>query len=81
VYVGKTLLAGGVAGCVAKTAVAPLDRVKILFQAGSPHFRALTGTPATTCASARVTVCLTVGVGVGGGGGQGPWWARGGRWW
>jgi hypothetical protein len=26
------LVSGGVAGCVAKTAVAPFDRVKILFQ-------------------------------------------------
>ncbi|ORZ35764.1 mitochondrial carrier domain-containing protein, partial [Catenaria anguillulae PL171] len=37
-YVWKTFLAGGIAGCAAKSAVAPLDRVKILFQTNSPHF-------------------------------------------
>jgi len=37
-YVWKSGVAGGVAGCAAKTVVAPLDRVKILFQAQNPHF-------------------------------------------
>ncbi|KAH9816444.1 mitochondrial ADP, ATP carrier protein [Melampsora americana] len=34
----KSGLAGGIAGCVAKTIVSPLDRVKILFQTAHPQF-------------------------------------------
>ncbi|ORX80948.1 mitochondrial carrier [Basidiobolus meristosporus CBS 931.73] len=43
-YVVRTFLAGGIAGCAAKTVVAPMDRVKILFQSSNPHFVKYTGT-------------------------------------
>lgn len=41
-YVWKSGLAGGVAGCTAKTLIAPLDRVKILFQTNNPRFERYT---------------------------------------
>ncbi|KAF2139414.1 uncharacterized protein K452DRAFT_232626 [Aplosporella prunicola CBS 121167] len=42
-YIVKSGVAGGVAGCAAKTVVGPLDRVKILFQASNPQFAKYTG--------------------------------------
>jgi solute carrier family 25 protein 16 len=42
-YVVKSGIAGGIAGCAAKTVVGPLDRVKILFQTQNPHFAKYTG--------------------------------------
>ncbi|RDL32430.1 Mitochondrial carrier [Venustampulla echinocandica] len=42
-YIWRTGVAGGLAGCAAKTLVAPLDRVKILFQARNPLFAKYAG--------------------------------------
>ncbi|EME40742.1 hypothetical protein DOTSEDRAFT_74320 [Dothistroma septosporum NZE10] len=43
-YAVRSGVAGGLAACAAKTVVAPLDRVKILFQANNPQFQKYTGT-------------------------------------
>ncbi|KAJ1994000.1 coenzyme A transporter [Coemansia spiralis] len=43
-YAAKTLLIGGIAGCTAKTVVAPLDRVKILFQTHNTRYARYAGT-------------------------------------
>ncbi|KAH3662631.1 hypothetical protein OGAPHI_005883 [Ogataea philodendri] len=42
-YIVRSGVAGGVAGISAKTLIAPLDRVKILFQTNNPHYRHLAG--------------------------------------
>ncbi|GMM44326.1 coenzyme A transporter [Pichia kluyveri] len=42
-YVLRSGLAGGMAGISAKTLVAPLDRVKILFQTNNPHYSKYVG--------------------------------------
>ncbi|KAJ2725735.1 coenzyme A transporter [Coemansia sp. Benny D115] len=43
-YAVQTLVIGGIAGCTAKTVVAPLDRVKILFQTHNARFVKYAGT-------------------------------------
>ncbi|KAH3686418.1 hypothetical protein WICPIJ_002597 [Wickerhamomyces pijperi] len=42
-YILKTGLAGGLAGSTAKTLIAPLDRVKILFQTSNPVYAKYSG--------------------------------------
>ncbi|KAK9236072.1 mitochondrial carrier domain-containing protein [Lipomyces kononenkoae] len=43
-YILRSGFAGGIAGCAAKSIIAPLDRVKILFQTSSPEFAKYAGT-------------------------------------
>lgn len=42
-YILRSLVAGGIAGCAAKTVIAPFDRVKILFQTSNPRFEKYSG--------------------------------------
>lgn len=42
-YVVRSGLAGGVSGSCAKTLIAPLDRIKILFQTSNPHYSKYAG--------------------------------------
>ncbi|ODV63738.1 coenzyme A transporter [Ascoidea rubescens DSM 1968] len=42
-YVYKTAIAGGISGSCAKTIIAPLDRVKILFQTANPEYKQFSG--------------------------------------
>lgn len=42
-YILRSGLAGGLAGISAKSLIAPLDRVKILFQTNNPHYKKYVG--------------------------------------
>jgi solute carrier family 25 protein 16 len=42
-YIIKTGIAGGLAGSSAKTLIAPLDRIKILFQTSNPQYKKYSG--------------------------------------
>ena len=42
-YILRSGLAGGLAGISAKSLIAPLDRVKILFQTNNPHYKQYVG--------------------------------------
>lgn len=42
-YVVRSGLAGGISGSCAKTLIAPLDRIKILFQTSNPHYTKYAG--------------------------------------
>ncbi|KAH8658474.1 mitochondrial carrier domain-containing protein [Xylariales sp. PMI_506] len=52
-YAVKSGLAGGVAGCAAKTVVAPIERVRILFQTANPQFVQYSGTSFGLVAATR----------------------------
>ncbi|RKP18133.1 mitochondrial carrier [Rozella allomycis CSF55] len=53
----RILLSGGIAGCFAKTAIGPLDRVKILFQTSNPHYKHHSGTFSGVFKVARDIYC------------------------
>lgn len=55
---GKDFLAGGVAAAISKTAVAPIERVKLLLQVSDPHLPVLAALPQCS-APGPCCVCVT----------------------
>lgn len=42
-YIMRSAIAGGISGSCAKTLIAPLDRIKLLFQTSNPHYTKYAG--------------------------------------
>ncbi|GCF00437.1 coenzyme A transporter [Zygosaccharomyces mellis] len=52
-YIVRSGIAGGISGSCAKTLIAPLDRIKILFQTSNPHYTKYAGSLAGLVEAAK----------------------------